>query len=125
MMHAVYVRIISFFFLLFTAPSYSQTVPPSSIKKETTLVKYYQVQDRYVYGEKLLELALSKLDSPFMLDAPAKQIMNEARGDLEIVSGDIDIQWVSTTTERETKMIPIKVPIYRGMLGLRLSLIHI
>jgi hypothetical protein len=75
-----------------------------------------------VYGARLLKLALSKLDEPFDLDAPTTQHMNEARGNIEVISGNIDVQWVSTTAEREEKMIPIKIPLYRGILGLRLLL---
>lgn len=88
------------------------------------IIKHYQKQARYTYGAELLDLALSKLQRPYKIIAPEKQNMNEGRGELEVVLGNLDLQWMSTTSEREDKMIPIRIPIYRGIMGLRLLLIQ-
>ena len=92
---------------------------------ETSLVvKHYQKQARYEYGAQLLDLALSKLGEPYDIQAPETQNMNEGRGELEVVAGRLDVQWMSTSNERESKLIPIRIPIYRGILGMRLLLIE-
>lgn len=92
---------------------------------ETTLVvKHYQRQARYEYGAQLLDLALSKLGKPYQIQAPETQNMNEGRGELEVVAGRLDVQWMSTSNERESKLIPIRIPIYRGILGMRLLLVQ-
>ncbi len=88
-----------------------------------TVVKHYQKQARYQFGADLLHLALSKLNTPFEIITQDTQGVNEGRGELLVISGELDLQWVSTSNGREENMIPIKIPIYRGMLGLRLLLV--
>ena len=87
-------------------------------------VEHYQTHERYKYGEQLLILALSKLDQEFEIRTPNGPDMNEARGELEVISGSLDLEWMSTTSSRESKMIPVKIPIYRWILGLRLLLVQ-
>ena len=89
-------------------------------------VSHYQKHTRYEYGAKLLDIALSKLDTPYQINVitPNNEMLNEARGEIEVIKGNIDIEWMSTTIDRESQMIPIKIPIYQGMLGLRLLLVN-
>lgn len=91
---------------------------------ETIIVKHYQTQARYELGIKILDLALSKLNTPYSIQAPAfTESINEARGQAHVIDGLLDLEFMSTTNEREKSMIPIKIPIYRGTLGLRLLLV--
>lgn len=90
---------------------------------EPATIKHYQQQARYAYGAKLLDLANSKLDTPYEIIAPERQSMNEARGELEVIAGRLDLEWMSTNEARESQMIPIRIPIYQGILGLRLLLV--
>lgn len=85
-------------------------------------VKHYQSQERYQFGAQLLKLALSKSQSNFNIVAINYQGINEARGEHMVIKGQLDVQWLSTTTSREESLIAIKIPLYRGMLGLRLLL---
>ena len=89
-------------------------------------VSHFQSHSRYAYGEKLLKLALSKVSNNYELKVfqPNNEPLNEARGELEVIEGIVDIEWMSTTFYRESNMIAIKIPIYRGMLGLRLLLVN-
>lgn len=88
-------------------------------------ISHYQTHSRYEYGAKVLELALSKLEQPFSITRPEiQEQMNEARGEREVIEGRLDLQWMSTNDFREANMIPIKIPIYQGLLGLRLLLIN-
>ena len=97
-------------------------VPSLCLSSEQLTVKHYQTQDRYELGIKVLELALSKLATPYKIQATAERV-NEARGEAQVIDGLLDIQFMITTEYREKNMIPIKTPIYRGTLGLRLLLI--
>jgi hypothetical protein len=99
---------------------------PWTLASELLEVSHYQKHSRYDYGEKLLDLALSKLDIPYQINVitPNNEMLNEARGEIEVIKGNIDIQWMSTTIDRESQMIPIKTPIYQGILGLRLLLVN-
>ena len=40
-----------------------------------------------------------------------------------VIAGKFDIQWMSTSNYREEQMTAIKMPIYKGILGLRLLLV--
>ena len=88
-------------------------------------ITHYQSQSRYEFGHKLLVLALSKLKQPYAVNAFSDHHINEARGEKMVISGKFDIQWMSTSSFREEQMIPIKMPIYKGILGLRLLLVKI
>lgn len=93
------------------------------LSDQKIVVKHYQIQARYEYGSNLLDLALSKLDIPYEISPPEAQNMNEARGELKVIEGQLDLEWLSTNEFRETKMIPVRIPIYQGVLGLRLLLV--
>jgi len=99
----------------------------SSVRaQDKIIVTHYQVQSRYAFGLSLLDLALSKLDTNYEIISPYKDRaleINEARGEIEVITGDLDLEFMSTTSHRESSMIPIKIPVYQGILGLRLLLI--
>lgn len=103
--------------LLFSHPSLAVVQTET-----TTVVRHYQVQKRYAFGEKVLKLALSKQPGSYRIEAQESQVMNEARGERMVIQGVLDIQWHSTSRHREAKMLPVRIPIYRGILGLRLML---
>ena len=50
--------------------------------------------------------------------------MNEARGELQLLQNVYDLEWLTASTERNCKLIPIKIPLYRGILGFRLLLVR-
>lgn len=96
--------------------------PQHARANETIIVKHYQHQERYKFGFQVLELALEKLNHSYEIQTPDEQFVNEKRGEQQIIAGQLDLEWMSTTQDRENRMIPIKLPLYRGMLGLRLLL---
>jgi hypothetical protein len=112
----IYIYALTLFITLFTVTS--------KASQETLFITHYQGHERYEYGAKLLDLALSKLNIPYQINVSDENITNEARGELEVISGNLDLQWMSTSLSRETSMIPVKIPIYQGALGLRLLLIN-
>lgn len=87
------------------------------------IVKHYQQQARYEFGLKVLDLALSKLGEDYQIIGPATQEMNEGRGELLVTEGILDVEFMSATLQRESKMIPVRIPVYQGLLGLRLLLV--
>ena len=94
-----------------------------AVAKDAITVKHYQAQSRYEFGLEVLDLALSKLNENYEIIGPKSEDINEARGELLVTTGLLDIEFVSTTQNRKSTMIPIKIPIYRGLLGLRLLLV--
>lgn len=92
---------------------------------ETTL-RYFPVGPIYEYRWKLLELALAhtaKADGPCRLE-PYPEYATQNRGMLLLQSGAIDVIALGTNAERESKMLPIKIDILRGIVGYRLLVIR-
>lgn len=75
----------------------------------------------------LLQMALKKTensDGPFEL-RPAKKHMNESRYRMQLKKGrKVSIIWSTVTQELEKELLPIRIPIRRGILGYRVFLIR-
>jgi len=79
---------------------------------------------RYDYALQLLQLALSKASTPYRIET-AEFAMNQERQVLEIETGrTIDVGPIPSSAEREARLLPIRIPVNKGMLGWRLGLIR-
>jgi hypothetical protein len=80
---------------------------------------------RAIYPVKMLELALQKSGSQYVLQA-APLAMPQSRSMIELQgkSHFIDIAWTMTSNEREAQALPIRIPIDKGLLGWRLPLVR-
>jgi ABC-type amino acid transport substrate-binding protein len=78
---------------------------------------------RVIYPLKLLALALGKANAPYHL-LPSPQRMQQDRAFKELESDKIHIAWSATSLEREEKTLPIRIPIYKGLIGWRLALVR-
>lgn len=101
------------------------SIAPPVTAAETT-IRYFPVGPIYEYRWKLLELALSHTQAtahPFKLVAYADDV-TQNRGMQLLQSGAIDVIALGTNTERESRMLPIKIDILRGIVGFRLFVIR-
>ncbi|WP_024302527.1 ABC transporter substrate-binding protein [Pseudogulbenkiania sp. MAI-1] len=75
------------------------------------------------YIQAILQLGLQKSGKPYRLVA-TKPEMLQSRAILEARKPDglIDVLWSMTTSEREAKLLPIRIPIDKGLLGWRVVL---
>lgn len=76
----------------------------------------------------ILTLALDKTTAqygPYELH-PAKDVMTERRAAKELIdnTGVLTVIWSSTSTEKETQMLPIRIPLRKGLMGYRINLTH-
>ncbi|QHJ11971.1 hypothetical protein FX988_02212 [Paraglaciecola mesophila] len=98
----------------------------SAIAEQTILYPMPEsVHDqRPLYPVRLLALAISKLEKPYRLKQ-SRSAMTQSRA-LRMMERENapDIVWSMTTQEREKAYIPIRIPIYKGLIGWRLFLIH-
>jgi hypothetical protein len=79
---------------------------------------------RYDYALQLLQLALSKSGTEYRMQA-AETPMNQERQVLEIEAGrSIDVGPIPSSAEREARLLPVYIPINKGLLGWRLGLIR-
>lgn len=77
--------------------------------------------------KEILHMALQKTEhdyGPFVL-RESEAWMNEARYLFELRTGRmLDVVWSSTSEQRESDLLPIRIPLRKGILGYRISLIH-
>lgn len=80
---------------------------------------------RNIYQTRLLALALKKAGGQFVAE-PAARVMPKARAIIELAQGvpGIDILWAMTNVERELQLLPIRIPIDKGLGGWRIALVR-
>lgn len=79
---------------------------------------------RYDYATQLLQLALSKSGVDYRIE-PAAFPMNQERQVLELEAGrNIDVGPIPSSAEREARLLPIMIPLNKGVLGWRIGLIR-
>lgn len=75
----------------------------------------------------LLREALSRTEArhgPFFME-PTAGFLNQARQLLELEQGrELRVQWSATTLEKEQRLLPLRFPTRRGLLGYRIALIR-
>ncbi|HWV16024.1 MAG TPA: hypothetical protein VN030_11405 [Cellvibrio sp.] len=76
------------------------------------------------YPVAVLQLCEKKSNQAFLLK-PSKVSSQQGRSIRQLIKGiDMDIIWALTTEERENALLPIRIPIDRGLLGWRMLLIR-
>ncbi|QEL55289.1 ABC transporter substrate-binding protein [Chromobacterium paludis] len=90
-------------------------------------VRYISDAPRYQQYIELLRTALDKTIpeyGPYAMSHPEAE-MNEPRYLAEAVSGKrVNVVWSATSVEREHALIPIRIPLSKGLLGYRIGLIR-
>ncbi|MDP9126192.1 MAG: transporter substrate-binding domain-containing protein [Pseudomonadota bacterium] len=84
----------------------------------------FEGDHRYDYAMQLLQLGLSKSGADYRIEL-AEFPMNQERQVVEIEAGrTLDVGPVPSSAEREARLLPIRIPINKGVLGWRLGLIR-
>jgi ABC-type amino acid transport substrate-binding protein len=76
------------------------------------------------YVLRLLQTALLRADWPARLQPMPAQMLSQGRLLAELESGRLDLLWLMTSAEREQQLLPVRVPLDRGLLGWRLLLVR-
>lgn len=82
---------------------------------------------RQSYYVKLLTLVLDKTAAEYSVAQlkPTEKIMRQARAIKQLTQKqDIDIFWTVTSLAREKELLPIRIPLLKGMLGYRVLMIR-
>jgi len=81
--------------------------------------------DRRVnYAFELLQLAVSKAGTEYRIQT-TQVATNQDRATLEIEAGrTIDVAPLPTSAEREARLLPIRIPLYKGAMGWRIGLVR-
>lgn len=76
------------------------------------------------YKQELLRLALVRSGRPFQLERVEIDVITSDRNMRNLAQGVYDVNWMHTNSEREQTLIPIRIPVYKGLIGWRLLLIR-
>lgn len=95
-----------------------QAQPPGVIRT----IPHATDMDRYTL--KMLELALSHIDTPYKVQPDTGEQRTQGRYVDDVISGKVDIMWAATDQEIENKLQPVRIPLLKGLLGHRIFLIH-
>lgn len=79
---------------------------------------------REKYPIHLLEAAFSYFPDEEFVHQQYHENVNHARLQLMVQEGSLDIMWAGTTPELERDFIPIRVPLFKGLLGHRIFIIR-
>lgn len=83
-----------------------------------------QQDPRSAYPLALLEQALAYSGESYQLQSSA-EAMSRSRAMVFLREGqEIDVLWTMTSIERELELLPIRIPIFKGLSGYRVALIH-
>ena len=93
---------------------------------ETVTVRYFQLDARYLYQQELLALILEKTRVPgtAVTLQPTDKAVTQGRGLIMLENAQVDVAYLPTSRERESRFRAIKLPIMHGLLGYRLLMIH-
>lgn len=110
---------LAILFFIFTAQAQAvesiRVIPPQS-----------DYDASHNYFSELLQLSLDLTSDEYGL---AKIVystqMEQGRALLELKKGrELDVYWAGTTIQREQELMPIRIPLVKGLLGFRVSLIR-
>lgn len=96
--------------------------PPLVIR----VAKHEALQDPQIrYILLLLRLAMERSGKKIEIQ-PSRNVMAQSRALLELARPDplLDVFWTMTNPEREQQLLPIRIPLDRGLLGWRLLLVR-
>lgn len=84
----------------------------------------FEGDKRFDYARQLLELALSRTGTEYRIQLAAVA-MNQERQAVELEEGrTIDVAPIPASAEREARLLAVRIPVNRGVLGWRLGLIR-
>jgi len=83
---------------------------------------YYKERDKYFV--KILKLALEHSGRKLTLEAVDLPQLKESRTRLYLSAGRYNVHWLVTNRELEEEFIPIRIPLYKGLIGWRVFFVR-
>lgn len=72
----------------------------------------------------LLHLACSKAGEACQLFPGPAMVQGRAIQELQRPQSQIDVMWTMTSVEREKLLLPVRIPLYKGLIGWRVALLR-
>lgn len=88
------------------------------------VIRYSNAADANgIYATAMLKLALAHVDQHYTLDVLAEDL-TQPRQVEEVRDGKLNVMWTATSQELEDTLLPVRIPLYKGLLGHRILLIR-
>lgn len=100
----------------------SGTAPLLTVKHNLSSDPFHAKREQYYFG--VLQLALNKSGIPFKRQVIILDNQTETRAADLIARGRFDVHWLNTSNELEEKLLPIRIPLFKGLIGWRILTIH-
>lgn len=75
------------------------------------------------YAVKMIQLALKHIDKKYKL-VVTKEPYSQVKIMEEVTNGKLEVFWNSSNAEKETTFLPVRIPLYKGLLGNRIFIIN-
>lgn len=75
-----------------------------------------------MYALQMIELALGRIGG-YELERIDTENYNSVRFREEVKSGNLNIMWTSSSLTMEEELLPVRIPLYKGLLGFRVLMI--
>ena len=76
------------------------------------------------YTLKILELALARVNTSYKVQVDLDQTRTQARFIADVKAGNVELMWAATDEHFESELLPVRIPLLKGLLGHRIFLIH-
>lgn len=96
--------------------------PTLIVKHASTHYEYFKHRESYL--KKLLAVALDRSSVPYKLEPVNLTPLTENRSIHYVKSGIYSIHWLNTSKQLEDKLLPIRIPLFKGLIGWRLLLVR-
>lgn len=106
-----------FYLLLFSS------LLPLSFSHAETVIHPYNNDARSALALKILKLALSKSAPNSITYESKSEVLTEDRMLSETIEGDLSVSWSGITPQYEEELLPVHIPVFKGMLGHRIFII--
>lgn len=95
------------------------------VRANDTVIRVNEFNDpNATYAINMLRLALTYIDKPYRIEISSEDF-TQARVNEEVrIGGLLDLAWTSTDAELEETVLPIRIPLFKGLLGYRIMIIN-
>lgn len=98
------------------------TIPVANASNTIRLSEIVDANGRYSTG--LIKLAIQHAAPDYAIEHTGEGNMSQLRLIEEVKSGNLSIMWAGTTMEMEQTLRPVRIPLYKGLLGHRVLIIR-
>lgn len=89
-----------------------------------TIIKVNEATDgNGRYAMQMVRLAFSKIDTRYDFKIDSSEV-SQARNIADVAEGRSDLLWAATNQEMEDQLLPVRIPLYKGLLGHRIFIIN-